>query len=176
MERVEIPPARFVARPLRIWDRGWFLLTAGDPEAGRCNTMTVSWGFFGTLWNRPAAQVVVRPTRHTFGFMENFEDFTLCAFPAARRETLRMLGTRSGRDGDKIAASGLTLAPAARVRSPGFAEAELIVECRKLYWQDLDPAHFLDPSIEEEYPERDYHRLYLGEVLAVSGTRDYLGD
>ena len=51
----------------------------------------------------------------------------------------------------------------------GFAQADLVVECRKLYWHDLDPTHFLDPAIEENYPARDYHRAYFGEILAVTG-------
>ena len=46
-----------------------------------------------------------------------------------------------------------------------FAQARLVLECRKIYIHDLDPANFLDPSIHEEYPEKDYHRLYLGEVV-----------
>ena len=170
MKRVEIPLGEFRAEPFRIWDAGWFLLTAGDFGAGRFNTMTVSWGSFGTLWNRPFAQVVVRPTRHTQGFMDAYESFTLCAFAEERREALRLLGTKSGRDGDKIAESGLTPMAASRVAAPVFAEAVLSVECRKLYWQDLDPTQFLDPAIEASYPRRDYHRVYFGEVLAIAAA------
>ncbi len=168
MKRVELPVADFRAEAFRVWDLGWFLLTAGDFKAGRFNTMTVSWGSFGTIWNRPFAQVVVRPTRHTHGFMDGYPSFTLCAFAEERREALRLLGTKSGRDGDKIAESGLTPAAALRVAAPVFAEAQLAIECRKLYWQDLDPAHFLDPAIEANYPQRDYHRAYFGEIVAVA--------
>lgn len=174
MKRRELPLADFRAEAFRIWDVGWFLLTAGDFATGRCNTMTVSWGSFGTLWNRPFAQVVVRPTRHTHGFMETFPSFTLCAFGEAHRDALRLLGTKSGRDGDKIAEAGLTPAAALHVAAPVFAEAELAIECRKLYWQDLDPAHFLDPAIEANYPRRDYHRVYFGEVLAITAAPDGL--
>jgi hypothetical protein len=39
-----------------------------------------------------------------------------------------------------------------------------VIECRKIYIHDLDPANFLDKSIHDEYPEKDYHRLYMGEV------------
>jgi flavin reductase (DIM6/NTAB) family NADH-FMN oxidoreductase RutF len=170
MKRVEMPVADFQAETFRVWDSGWFLLTAGDFAAGRFNTMTVSWGSFGTIWNRPFAQVVVRPTRHTQGFMDACASFTLCAFAEERREALRLLGTKSGRDGDKIAESGLTPAAALRVAAPVFAEAVLSIECRKLYWQDLDPAHFLDPAIEANYPRRDYHRAYFGEVVAIAAS------
>lgn len=173
MKRVVLPLGEFRAEAFRIWDAGWFLLTAGDFAAGRFNTMTVSWGSFGTLWNRPFAQVVVRPTRHTHGFMEAADSFTLCAFAEAHREALRLLGTKSGRDGDKIAEAGLRPEAALRVASPVFAEAQLAIECRKLYWQDLDPTHFLDPAIETNYPRRDYHRVYFGEVLAITAAPDW---
>jgi len=53
------------------------------------------------------------------------------------------------------------------VAAPSFAEADLVIECRKMYWQDFDPRHFLTPAIDEKYPERDYHRALFREVLAV---------
>jgi flavin reductase (DIM6/NTAB) family NADH-FMN oxidoreductase RutF len=176
MSLEEIPIERWTVRPCQLWDDQWLLLTAGDFRSGRYNTMTVSWGSIGTMWNRPFAQVVVRPSRYTYGFMESHATFTLCAFPEARRGALDLLGTRSGRDGDKIRDSGLTPISSTRVDAPGFAEAELIVECRKIYAQDLDPAGFLDPGIEGNYPKKDYHRVYFGEIVAVRGGRRYLPD
>lgn len=94
-------------------------------------------------------------------------------FPAALKPALNLLGSRSGRDGDKIAASGLHPIASKLVSAPSFEEAELVVECRKIYWQDIDPRHFLDPSVEEHYPKSDYHRLYFGEILAVQGVDAY---
>lgn len=161
---------RLAARPFQVFDKGWFLLTAGDHASGVANSMTVSWGGFGTLWHRPFALVVVRPTRHTYGFMERHPTFTLCAFPERHRAALEFMGTHSGRDTDKVAASGLTLAASTVVAAPCYAEAELVLECRKLYWHDLAPGQFLDPAIDQEYPRKDYHRAYLGEVVAVAGT------
>ncbi len=58
--------------------------------------------------------------------------------------------------------------------APVFAEAELVIECRKLYWQDLDPANFLTPDIDKNYPRKDYHRVYYAEILAVRGAPAYL--
>jgi len=174
MQLIDIKPDDLVLKPHGLWGRQWLLLAAGDFAAGRHNCMTVAWGSLGTMWNRPFAQVVVRPTRYTYEFMESHDTFTLCAFPEALRPALQLLGTRSGRDGDKIAAASLTPVAAARVAAPVFAEAELALECRKLYWQDLEPAHWCDPSIEDQYPQRDYHRVYFGEILAARGTEAYL--
>jgi len=172
MKRSPIPVARLQLRPLDIWENRWFALFAGDFRTGDFNAMTVAWGSLGTMWNLPFAQVVVRPTRHTHGFLERHESFTLNGFPSRYRKALSLIGSTSGRDGDKIAAAGLTPAAATQVAAPCFEEADLVLECRKIYWQDFDPAHFLIPEIEEKYPQKDYHRVYFGQILAVSAAAE----
>ncbi len=173
MQRNPIHIEEFTNRPYHHWELQTLLLTSGDFTQGKYNTMTVGWGSYGVMWGKPFAMVVVRPTRYTFEFMETFETFTLCAFPPDCRKALKLLGNRSGRDGDKIAASSLTPVPACQVAAPAFEQAELVVECRKTYWDDLEPAHFLLPSIERSYPNKDYHRVYFGEILGVYGTDAY---
>ena len=175
MKRQPIDLSRLTLPTFHSWDKEWFLLTAGDFAAGRFNTMTVGWGGFGVMWKRPMALVVVRPTRYTRGFMDEHPEFTVCGFGSGHREALEHCGSHSGRDGDKIARSGLTPVACGRVQAPGFDEAELIVECRKMYTHDFDPRCFLGEFIEGNYPDKDYHRMYLGEVLAVSGTARYQG-
>ena len=123
------------------------------------------------MWGRPFAQVVVRPIRHTFGFMEQYDTFTLCAFSQDYRQALRLLGTKSGRDGDKIAVAGLTPIASTRIAAPAFDEAELILECQKIYWDDMDPTHFVAPDIERHYPHKHYHRIYFGMILAIYGEK-----
>ena len=40
--------------------------------------------------------------------------------------------------------------------------------CKKAYWQDMDPTHFLDGELDGKwYPERDYHRIFIGEIVEV---------
>jgi flavin reductase (DIM6/NTAB) family NADH-FMN oxidoreductase RutF len=173
MDRIAVPWEELTARVHHLWEGQGLLLTAGDFREGSFNTMTVGWGSLGAMWNRPFAQVVVRPTRYTREFMERYDTFTLTAFPDRYRAALNLLGTRSGRDGDKIAASGLTAIASTKIAAPGFAEAELIIECRKIYSQDLDPARFFDPTIDANYPKKDYHRVYFGEVMAILGTERY---
>ena len=151
--------------PFEIYDKRWFLLTAGDFAAGDYNTMTVSWGFFGTMWGLPVAQVVVRPQRHTRLFMDKYDTFTLCSFPEEFRPALTLLGAKSGRDGDKIAESGLHPAASAHVAAPSFKEADLTFECRKLFRQQMSPDSFLSEKASKNYPARDYHICYIGEIL-----------
>lgn len=156
----------------RIWDN-WLLLTAGRMAPGGFNAMTVSWGAAGVMWDKPVMLVVVRPSRHTYGFMEQGDSFTVCAFPPEYHGALGLLGTKSGRDGDKIREAGLTPVPAAKIEAPAYAEAALVVECRKIYRDDLHPAHFLADYIEPCYGGGDYHRLYIGEIVAAQGTPEY---
>jgi len=172
MKREPIAINDFYFNVFHAWNHGWYLLTAGDFAAGKYNAMTVSWGATGVLWNKPFVQVVVRPTRHTYQFIEQYPTFTLAAFDEEQRPALNLLGVKSGRDGDKIAASGLTLMASTRVAAPGFLEAELVMECEKMYFDDLKPEHFLAGHIAPHYHE-DYHRVYYGEIKAILGTEKY---
>ncbi len=174
MNRKNIPVFDFVTRIHHLWYNKWFLLTSGDFEKGHYNTMTVAWGYFGVMWSKPMAVVVVRPTRYTFEFMEKYDTFTLTAFRKKFKKDLNLLGTKSGRDGDKIAETRLTAVPSKIVATPAFEEAELIIECKKVYWDDFKPENFLDPAIHEKYPLKDYHRMYFGEIVTISGTDKYI--
>jgi flavin reductase (DIM6/NTAB) family NADH-FMN oxidoreductase RutF len=173
VNRQPISPNQLVAQPCGLFDNQWLLLTSGDFAIRDYNCMTISWGSLGTMWNRPFVQTVVRPQRHTFQFMEKYTSFTLCAFPKTYRQALALLGSKSGRDSNKLAEAGLTPTPATIVQAPCYAEAELVIECRKIYWADFDPEHFVDATIDENYATRDYHRSYFGQILAVTGTAEY---
>jgi len=173
MDLFVIDPYQFSVQPHNLFDRQTVLLTCGDFAAGDYNCMTISWGLFGTMWNVPAALVVVRPSRFTFSFMERFDNFTLTAFPSDFRRDLRYLGNHSGRDEDKLAKTQLNAIASDLVSSPNFAEAELSVECKKIYFADYNPEQFLAPFIHEHYDGGNYHRLYYGEILQIKGTSKY---
>jgi flavin reductase (DIM6/NTAB) family NADH-FMN oxidoreductase RutF len=170
MQRADIPPEKLQMLPVHVWDRQWLVLAAGNFKDRDYNFMTVGWGGFGVMWKKPLAIVVVRPTRHTWQFMEKSGTFTLSAFPEEYRRKLSWVGAYSGRDHDKVKESGFTPIASRFSSAPAFEEAELIIECRKSYFHDLDPKHFLDPETDSNYPKKDYHRMYFGEILAVAGT------
>lgn len=150
--------------PFTMINQEWMLLTAGNEQ--KCNTMTVSWGSLGILWNKPVATVYVRPTRYTLEFLDREESFSLCVFDEKYRPALNFCGSHSGRDGDKIKAAGLT--PVFESGTPCFAEAKMVLICKKLYRQDFDPACFLDPSLDAaNYPKKDYHKMFIGSIEKV---------
>ena len=142
----------------------WMLITAGTED--KCNTMTASWGGLGVLWGKPVATVYIRPQRYTLEFVEREDTFTLCFFGEEYRKALALCGSKSGRDMDKVKECGFTVATAEG--APYFEEADLVLVCKKSYWQDMDPTHFLDGEIDSKwYPEKDYHRIFIGEILEV---------
>lgn len=160
-----VKPERLHENPFQIIGQEWMLVTAGTADA--FNTMTASWGGMGVLWNRPVTFVFVRPQRYTFQFMNRADTFTLSFFEQRYREALSFCGTQSGRNVDKMAATGLTpLAVESDVVA--FAQARLVFVCRKLYAQDLESSAFTAPEIDAEvYPHHDHHRLFIGEVLTA---------
>ena len=138
----------------------WMLITAGTID--HWNTMTASWGGLGVLWGKNVSFCFVRNTRYTFEFMNESPTFSLTFFDEKHRSALDYCGSNSGRDVDKAKETGLT--PVEIDGSVAFTEARLVLVCRKLYEQDMDPASFVDPSIADHYVQKDYHRIYVGEI------------
>ena len=142
----------------------WMLITAGTKE--RCNTMTASWGGLGVIWGAPAATCYIRPQRYTLEFVENSEFFTLSFFGEAYRKALALCGSKSGREVDKVKECGFTVMEA-ECGAPYFAEAELVLVCRKVYVQDLDLSGALGDAIPPFYApgQGGVHRAYTGQIV-----------
>ena len=139
----------------------WMLITAGKIK--KYNTMTASWGGFGVLWGKNVCFCFVRPSRYTYEFMEKESAFSLSFFEEKYRSALNYCGTKSGRDVDKAAGAGITPAQS-ESGIVYFKEARIVIECKKIYFQDLEPRNFLDAGIEKNYGGKDYHRMYIGEI------------
>ena len=158
----EIEPELIKNNTFKLIGSDWMLITAGTLKA--YNTMTASWGGFGVLWSKKICFCFIRPQRYTYRFMENSKNWTLSFFEAKYRKVLEFCGSNSGREVNKIAMTGLTPVEGTS-GSVYFAEARLVIECKKIYFQDIDPNHFIDPNIHENYPDKDYHRMYIGEII-----------
>ena len=158
-----IDPCEIPRDPFTLIGTDWMLVTAADGEA--CNTMTASWGGVGILWNKPVAFTFVRPERHTFAFMETAETYSLSFLPEQYRDALRYCGSHSGRDGDKFAATGLSVFY--EQGTPCIEQAQLVLRCRKLHVMDFTPEQFLDPALLSHYKTNGFHRQYIGEILDV---------
>ena len=147
----------------------WMLITAGNEERGY-NTMTASWGHLGSIWGHggglPTSVIFIRPQRFTKEFVDREEYYTLSFFGPEYKKALGYLGSHSGRDGDKVTAAGLT--PVFLDNTTAFAEAKLVLVCRKLYRAPLLEEGFVDKSVVEDcYPKRDLHDMYIGEITKI---------
>lgn len=149
----------------QAFHRDWALLTAGKPE--HYNTMTISWGGLGTLWGKSVATVYVRPSRYTYEFMEANDYFTVSFYTDLYKNDLKILGTESGRDSDKV--SKTSLSPISAGDSTTFAQAKMTLLCKKLYGQDLDPNAIPPEIMEVQYGTAAPHKMYIGEVVEILG-------
>lgn len=140
----------------------WMLITAKDEIQGKVNAMTASWGCMGVLWNKPICVIFIRPQRHTLSLTEKQDRFSLAFLGEEHRDALRLCGTTSGRDTDKLTQAGLHTEKLDGVEV--IREAETVLIVKKLYADDLKEASFLDPALLSNYKEKDYHRFYVCEI------------
>ena len=154
---------RFDVDAFGVFDKGWALVTAG--VQGDYNTMTISWGGLGTLWSRPTATVYVKENRYTHDFMEKNDLFTVSFFPPEYKKALAFLGSHSGREGDKVAAAGLT--PQYLDGAVTFREASATLVCRKIYAHTFDVAAVPADVAEDYYRDEPPHTMYIGEVTEI---------
>ncbi len=151
-----------------LFGKRWPLLGGGNKD--KYNAMTISWGHYGSLWGHMGGEktvvVYVRPTRYTHEIMEENEIFTLSVLPEGKRDTLMYMGSHSGHNEDKIRKAGLT--PYFIDNTMYIEEAEFVRICKKLYTYRIKEENFIDKSIiEEQYPKRDFHSVYIGEIVRV---------
>jgi flavin reductase (DIM6/NTAB) family NADH-FMN oxidoreductase RutF len=152
----------------KLLEDDWMLVSAGNPS--KHNMLTASWGAFGILWNKPIAIGFIRPQRYTIEFLEQSETFTLSFFTEKHRKALEYCGSHSGRTSDKTKDSGLTPLYTDK-GSVYYAEARLIVECRKLYVDSIKPENFvIQDLVKNIYPKADFHKFFIGEIISCFTT------
>lgn len=161
-QEVKIEELQF--NPFTKIGKQWMLITAGDQKGH--NTMTASWGGVGVMWGKPVVSVYIRPQRYTKEFVDSNDTFTISFYGEEYKKALGLCGSKSGRDCDKEKEAGLT--PFYTDGTTAFEEAEMILVCRKQYHQEMKPENFDEKENDEKwYPDRDYHIMYMAEVVKV---------
>lgn len=153
--------------PFNLLGSEWMLVTAGNEQEG-IGTMTISWGHLGCLWghNDPTAVIYLRPSRYTKTFVEKEAYFTLCVMENSFKKQMAYLGSVSGRTEDKVAKVGLTKVFAHD--SVYFAEAKMVFVCKKIYASELQESGFIhQETIDNNYPLKDFHTMYVGKIEKV---------
>jgi flavin reductase (DIM6/NTAB) family NADH-FMN oxidoreductase RutF len=145
------------------------VITAG--KENHYNAMTASWGGLGILFNKPVSWCILRANRYTLELIQEEKTYTLSYFPDEYKEQVMFLGSKSGRDSEKMKEVQLTA-----IQTPSddmsFKEARLIIECRLTELTTVSPNDFYTEEskdfINEAYKEaNDYHKLVFGEITHV---------
>lgn len=163
-EFIEIQPEALSGNVFKLFGADWPLITAGNLKS--YNSMTAGWGGFGVLWRRNVATIYVRPQRYTFQFLNKESFFSLSFFNEKYREVLNFFGSKSGKDVDKAKETGLTPVEFEE-KTIYYKESDLVVILNKLYHQDFNPGNFTAIKPEEIYPAKDYHRIFIGEIVKI---------
>lgn len=168
-------------KDINVWDyaghiceqtgKGILVTTKAD---GKVNTMTIGWGTLGIEWGKPIYTVFVRESRFTKEMLEKHGEFTInVPMGELDKNILKVCGTKSGRDMDKIKELGLTLEAPEVISVPAIKELPLTLECKVIYKQDQDPDAINEENTKrfyprnEQFPQGDYHTVYYGQIVAA---------
>ena len=140
-------------------------LTVKDND--KVNTMTISWGSIGFMWQKPIFIAMVRKSRYTTELIEGADSFTISIpYGSDMKNALTICGTKSGRDLDKARAAEISFVPSNAVASPIVDKCNMYYECKIVYKQPMDKEMLMPEIKKSMYSDNDYHTLYYGEIIA----------
>jgi flavin reductase (DIM6/NTAB) family NADH-FMN oxidoreductase RutF len=149
--------------------KDYYAITAGKED--HYNSMIGSGGGMGLLFKKPTTWCTFRADRYTLEMIQKEQTYTLSYFPEVYKERMLFLGSKSGRDGEKMKEVELT-----SVQTPSgdmsFKEARLIIECKLTQITTPDPNDFYAQEakdyIHQAYKtESDYRKYVFGEIACV---------
>ncbi len=142
--------------------RGAFLTIASKTGV---NTMTIGWFQVGFFWGREVMTVGVRPSRHTFSFIEENPFFSV-TIPESRqfKKELAFCGTKSGRDYDKFDICNLPVQYYGEEHIPYVAIPGEHLFGMTVNTSVMDSSQ-TDSSLDKYYKDGDYHTLYMAETI-----------
>ncbi len=170
MKRKEISHTEHFPLVMDAMTSRGLLLAAYTPD-GRANAMTLGWCMLGGVWSMPICIVLVRPSRYTCECIEQAGCFTVNVAGADLDEACLLCGTKSGRDGDKLAEAGLTVEKAETVEAPVIAECPIVYECKVVHRNNILPPELAD-ELQRWYADGDYHHIFFGKILAARAAQD----
>jgi flavin reductase (DIM6/NTAB) family NADH-FMN oxidoreductase RutF len=141
------------------------LLLAATRDDGRSNAMIIGWGTVGVIWGLPVWVVLVRPSRYTYSMIEESGVFTVNVPTPEMKELVKVCGTRSGRDVDKLARVETSMGK--RVACVTLDASPLVYECKVVHHNDVLPETLMPEITSRAYPQGDFHRLYYGQIMGT---------
>lgn len=149
----------------KAYKQGIFLTTKYNDKV---NSMVIGWGSLGVIFEKPIFIVYVRNNRFTHELLDNNPEFTInIPIDSVDKNALRICGSKSGRDINKIKEANLTLVEPNIIRVPGIKEIPLTIECKVIYKFDEETSK-LPEDIQKRFysfEKGTYHTAYYGEVV-----------
>ncbi len=170
MAKLGVPLTAYAEETVRALGSCGCLLVSGSMR--KANVMTIGWGLIGPLWNKAFFLVAVRPSRYTYRFMEEVNDFTVNVPKREMEEIVDYCGSVSGREHDKFKEKRLTLTPSKKVSSPIISNCIIHYECRVAYKTNVVASGLPRDILTSSYPSGNYHTLYFGEILATHANEN----
>jgi flavin reductase (DIM6/NTAB) family NADH-FMN oxidoreductase RutF len=149
--------------------KDFYAITAG--KADHFNSLTASGGGFGLLFKKPTTWCLLRADRYTLELIRKEQTYTISYFPEEQKKHLLFLGSKSGRDSDKMREVKLT-----SIQTPSgdmsFKEARLIFECKLTQITTPNPDDFYAQEAKDYIKEaykcaNDYRNYVFGEITLV---------
>jgi flavin reductase (DIM6/NTAB) family NADH-FMN oxidoreductase RutF len=163
--REQLDPASIASFAYERLNDGGVLISCVGAD-GSPNLITVSWWLFGWFYHgRPVSVIAIRHDRFSYHLLEEVPEFVVAVPGPDLRQQADYCGTKSGADGDKFAATGLTAIPSYHVRPPSVAECVANYECR--VYEAMHPPHMLLTPEHRSRPVGQQHTIYFAEVLGV---------
>lgn len=160
----EILPAEFNENVFTAIGKRSMLITAKKSD-GSFNTMTASWGGIGVLWKKDVFFCVVRPQRFTHEFIEESKEITFSFLEEKYADALKICGSKSGRNCDKIAEADLT--PIHDGNLVYFEQASAVICGKKIYTDTIKENGFMGMDISKWYKGDDFHTVYVCEITKI---------
>lgn len=165
----EISPEEMHDNVFTLVGKDFTVITAGKEE--HFNSMLGSGGGLGLLFMKPTTWCILRADRYTLEIIQKEQTYTMSYFPHEYKEQILFLGSKSGRDSEKMKEVELT-----SIQTPSgdmsFKEARLIIECKLTALTTANPDDFYTQEtkdyINEAYKEANqYRKLVFGEITHV---------
>ena len=144
----------------------------------KVNSMTIAWGQVGIEWRKLFFTIYIRHGRFTHGQIEATKEFTI-SVPIKRTpeisKAISYIGSRSGKNIDKLKDCNLTIVKGIEVNSPAIKEIPLTIECKVIYQQEQEINNIPQELKDQFYPQnigseapmanQDFHTVYYGEII-----------
>lgn len=153
----------------KLLEVNYSVITAGKDSL--YNSMTASWGGWGRLYEKQVAWCTLNASRYTLELIKENGTYTFSFFDEAYNKQVLFLGSKTGRDSDKMKELKLT-----KVDTPSgnitYKEAFLVIECKVLQQTTMNPADVVEPEDKEFLNKafktaKNYHQLLIGDITKV---------